>query len=122
MASGGVERNGAGGRQSTRANAPARSTAAARSVPEGEPSHTLMRPSFLLAAALAAIAGCDGDGLADKTYPPADDYPEVTVVGLLEAAYGPDGVEPGRYNVRAYVGVVRECPGDAECEVPPCPP
>lgn len=71
-----------------------------------------------LLAALAVLVGCDGDGLAPKTYPSAGDFPEITVVSVLEAAASPDGVEPGRYNVRAYVVEVNACPEGAACFAP----
>ena len=61
---------------------------------------------IVLAAGLAALAGCDGDGLAEKTYPPAGSFPEATVIDLFTA-------EPGRYNVAAYVVRVRAGPEDA---------
>ena len=70
------------------------------------PTHVL--PALL---ALFLLAGCDGDGLADKTYPPADDFPEITVASLLTAP-------PGRYNVTAYVSDANECPEGVSCFAP----
>ena len=66
-----------------------------------------MRAAPLLLA-LALLAGCDGDGLADKTYPPAGDFPSLTAGALAVAP-------PGLYNTTAFVADVFVCPPEADC-------
>ena len=74
----------------------------------------------LAVAALVLLAGCDGDGLTGRTYPPAGDFPGLTA-GELAAA------PPGLYNATAYVADVFACPPEADCfsegsSLTACPP
>ena len=75
-----------------------------------------MRPSSL-SVVLVLLAACDGDGLSDKTYPPAGDFPEATVADLFAAQAGVGDLAAGSYNVAAYVSDVQACPPNATCFV-----
>ena len=66
---------------------------------------------------LVLLAACDGAALDDRTYPPASDFPEVTVADLFVAQAGAGDLAPGSYNVTAFVSHVNACPRNANCFV-----
>lgn len=63
-------------------------------------------PSAL--ALLVLLSACDGDGLADRTYPGAGDFPSASPYEIATA-------DSGRYNTTAHVADVFVCPPEADC-------